>query len=276
MWLYTRESFSPYAIGPTPVDVANWCRMRCIRRVYTGASPKGLLSSEFLAYFRALKCALGSTELFATFGLPEWADAGADHGHHQYRQAAEWASSALTLTGSSGERLFRGIMLNVEPKWRLSASQAQMKSWLIMHQQVLAEVRDSNSKMPESPPPAEAWFCLTWNLNRQTLDGSGPLDQQLLRNSDGCSFMTYRNTKDTLHAVAAACLASSNAVGRPVRLTVECADAGEGPGVDFSRKSQQEVLTIADTVIGQLAPANPHLRGIDFHHYEAWRALRPS
>jgi hypothetical protein len=264
MWLYTRETLSPYGIGPNAVEVGNWCRVQCVRRVYAGASLKALQSEDWLVYFRALKCALGATELFATFGLAEWADAGGG------RAAAEWATAALALTDKAGQRLFGGVMLNVEPAWRLSASREQMRSWVDMHRHVLDVTRDRQA----DGPAAEAWFCLTWNLDRQQLDGE-PLDRALLRASDGCAFMTYRSGLPALKAASAACLASSNAIGRPVRLTVECAESGEGPRVDFSRSTQARVGEVTRAAFDQLAPANPHLQGIDFHHYEAWRALPP-
>lgn len=264
MWLYTRETLSPYRIGPNTVEVGNWCRVQCVRRVYAGASLKALRSDDWLVYFRALKCALGATGLFATFGLAEWADAGGD------QAAAEWTKAALAVTDEAGRRLFGGVMVNVEPAWRLSASRGQMQSWLAMHEQVLAVAREVQAEAP----PAEAWFCLTWNLDRQHLDGV-PLDRLLLRASDGCAFMTYRSRLPALKAASAACLASARAVGRPVRLTVECAASGEGPRVDFSRSTQGRVGAVTRAAFDELAPANPHLQGVDFHHYEAWRALPP-
>lgn len=239
--------------------------MHCIRRVYAGASLKALRSEDWLVYFRALKAALGAIELFATFGLPEWADPGGD------RAAADWTKAALSLTGKADGRLFQGVMLNVEPVRRLSASRDQMRSWLAMHESVLAATRQG---WAGAPRPPEAWFCLTWNLDRQALDGE-PLDRALLRASDGCAFMTYRSSLPKLKAVSAACLASAAAVGRPIRLTVECDRAGEGPGVDFSRGSRQRLSATISALARDLAPSHPHLQGIDIHHYEAWRALPP-
>lgn len=270
MWLYTRESLSPYAIGPSPVEVGNWCRLHCVGRVYAGASPRAVASEEWLAYFRMLRRAVGPAELFATYGLPEWADAGGDAAHPQYRKAAEWTRAALALLDETGQRLFAGVMLNVEPGWRLAASREQMAAWVAMHEQVLGEARAA----PESAARPEAWFCLTWNLDRQSLDGE-PLDRALLRASDGCAFMTYRNTPPKLKAVSAACLASAAAIGRPVRLTVECDKAGEGPGVDFSRSSRQRLGEITTALMGDLGSRHPHLQAIDIHHYDAWRALPP-
>jgi hypothetical protein len=271
MWLYPRELDTPYRIAPDPAEVAAWAGSKSLCRVYVGASPNALRSDEWRAYFQALKTALGAAEMFATFGLPEWADGGVDHRHPHHRAAAEWTRAALSITGEDSGRLFQGVMLNVEPEWRLAATSEQMRSWIAMHEQARAEAQTLPC-CPGGTPAAEVWSCLTWNLDRQALDGE-PLDRALLRATDGCAFMTYRNTVADICAVSAACLASSNAVGKPVRIMVECADAGEGPRVDFSRASRQRLNEITWDVLAMLSRDHPYLQGLDFHHYEAWRML---
>lgn len=271
MWLYTRETYTPYRIAPDPAEVAAWVGSKSLGRVYVGASPKALRSEDWQAYFQTLKTALGAAQMFATFGLPEWADGAADHRHPHYRGAAEWTRAALSVTGQDGGRLFQGVMLNVEPAWRLSATPAQMQSWIIMHEQARSEAQQLPC-CPGNSPVAEVWSCLPWNLDRQAFDGE-PLDRAILRSSDGCAFMTYRNTVAEICAVSAACLASSNAIGKPIRIMVECANAGEGPRVDFSRASRQRLNDVTWQVLAKLSPGHPYFQGLDFHHYEAWRML---
>lgn len=264
MWAYPEED-GPDVIPPA-ADVASWAISKQVKQVYAGLTQSAAGDSAWVTWMRDLKTALPpDARLYATQGLPEWADDGST-------AAATWASTVLALTDGSGRRLFRGVMLDVEPLWLFDEPQQteeNMGNWLDMQTSVTAAVHASAN--PNGSPPAESWAVLQFWLNTLSLSGQ-QFDRQMLAATDGCAFMTYRDSASAILTIAADCVASAAAVRKPIRLTVETANAGEGANVDYFGDSRAAMEADLRAVMHDLtvAKSNPWVRGIDVHHYQSW------
>jgi hypothetical protein len=274
---------SPVAANnPTPAAVVAWCTdpLIAVERVYLTTSAAYTVPA-MVSYYRDLSVALRAAgiELFATFGDPAWADAGADHTHAQYRNAAEWVKASLLLQApvTGGTRLFDGVLITTQPTWFLAAPvQSHMHKYIIMQQQCAAEANmlHTTSLFPVQPAaPAQVWLYQPLGLGMHTMTGYGPFDRVSLSAAVGVEYRTPADSVPTLQAAMASANASSNAVGKPVRFTVFTQNAP--PLLTFFGKTRTYMAAHTQSAYNNLSPTVPLLDGFTVFHYATWAAMAP-
>lgn len=269
MWLYPTEQPDPFAVIPPPSEVAQWVSSKDVKTVYAGMTESAAGDATWVAWMRDLKTAMArDVKLYATQGQPDWADSG-------NTEAVSWANAVMALTDSAGQRLFRGTMLDVEPTWLFTPedrTEVNMGLWRDMQTSVTSAVHGASS--PNNSPPPESWATLQFWLDTLTLSGQA-FDRVMLSQADGCSFMTYRDSVSGLLEVSRACVISGRITGKPIRLTVEANDAGEGPTVDYFGDSRAKMEADIGEVMKRLTEhsQNRHVEGVDVHDFDAWRDM---
>lgn len=208
------------------------------------------------------KCNAAGLQVEGLMGDKQWIKGATTEDGPTLEHELDWINKYQASAPSDAK--LAGIHLDVEP-WALPDFDANKAEYISALQSIVSQVKDV-AKPLGLPLGADLPF---WG--NTVACGDSTLDTCLLNDLDSVTFMTYRNTADSLLGIADPVLKAVKAVdaSKPVWLSVEtsseCADVGL---ISYAGKTLGNLVSDLAKIATGAQKKAPSFAGVAVHSYQ--------